>query len=83
MNDGLRYPWQQTLLDAFTASPADLPAKISIAERAIGARLKDNAADPAEMTALRDALTALRVLIAETTLQTKRANPRDQKKDIA
>ena len=34
------YSWQQTLLDAFLASPEELAGKINIAERAIMTRLK-------------------------------------------
>lgn len=60
----LKYPWQQTVLDAFMEfQPECLPAKINAAEQAILARLSDPApADPDERIALQDALRSLRVL---------------------
>jgi hypothetical protein len=60
------YSWQQTLLDAFLSSPADLAGKINIAERAIMTRLKGpEKISPAEHLALDDALRSLKVLIAD------------------
>lgn len=64
--DHFEYSWQETVVDAFLASPAELAAKINIAERAITARLKDaEKITPAEHLALEDALRSLRVLIAD------------------
>ena len=64
--DHIKYPWQQTVVDAFLAKPAELGAKINMAELAILARLKQiHSVDFAERIALEDALRALRVLIAE------------------
>lgn len=65
--DGLKYPWQEVVRDAF-ASPIDsLPAKINIAERTIAALLiYRNQIDDAEHRALKEALRALRKLISET-----------------
>ena len=65
------YSWQQTLLDAFLASPAELAGKINIAERAIMTRLKgpEKKISPAEHLALEDALRSLKVLIADLKSQ--------------
>ncbi len=68
--DHMEYPWQQTVVDAFLAPPAELGAKINIAERAITARLKGpEKISPAEHLALEDALRSLRVLIADLKAQ--------------
>jgi hypothetical protein len=68
--DHIQYPWQQTVVDAFLASPAELAGKIYIAERAIMARLKaPEKISPAEYLALEDALRTLRVLIADLKSQ--------------
>ena len=63
----LKYPWQQTVLDAFMEFRREyLPAKINAAERAISARLCDpTPVDAEERTALQDALKSLRVLLSE------------------
>jgi hypothetical protein len=62
----IKYPWQQAVLDAFLASPADLADKIYIAERAIMARLKaPEKISAAEHLALEDALRSLKMLIAD------------------
>jgi hypothetical protein len=83
MSKGTKYPWQQLLLDAFTASSEALRSKIDIAERAIAARLRDQPQpDADERQALTDALNALCVLIAE--INPKSARPEEnKKKDIA
>jgi len=66
----IEYPWQQTVVDAFLASPADLAGKIYVAERAIMARLKaPEKISPAEHSALEDALRSLRILVADLKSQ--------------
>lgn len=66
MDEQLKYPWQHAVVDAFLSLPRDLPTKISIAERAILARLKEShSLDLAEKVALDDALRALQVLNSE------------------
>jgi len=79
--DGLRYPWQEVVRDAF-ASPADsLPAKINIAERTIAVLLiHRNQIDKPERLALKQALRALRKLISETQPSEQ---SRDKKKGVA
>ena len=68
--DHFEYSWQQTLLDAFLASPAELAGKINIAERAIMTRLKGpEKISPAEYLALDDALRSLKVLMADLKSQ--------------
>ena len=69
MDGGLKYAWQEVVLDAFLASPSDLITKINVAERTISARIGESEIDFAERMALDDALRMLRVLISETTLQ--------------
>lgn len=65
MDDPIKYPWQQAVLDAFMSAPRDLATKINIAERGISARLaQPDAMDLAERIALKDALRALKVLIS-------------------
>jgi hypothetical protein len=66
VDKNLKYEWQQTVLDAFTTSVDSLPQKISIAERAIAARLKaPQQPDAYERIAINDALRALQVLQRE------------------
>jgi hypothetical protein len=68
--DHFEYSWQQTLLDAFLASPAELAGKINIAERAIMTRLKGpEKISTAEHLAMEDALRSLKVLIADLKSQ--------------
>ncbi len=68
--DQFEYFWQEAVLDAFLAMPADLAGKINIAERAIMARLKGpEKISPAEYLALEDALRSLRVLMADLKSQ--------------
>lgn len=63
----LKYPWQQTVSDAFEASPESLPAKINAAERAIAARLTDPKQPVAfERMAVAEALRSLKKLVKET-----------------
>jgi hypothetical protein len=66
----LKYPWQQSVLDAFMEfQPENLPAKIAAAKQAISARLSDpTLANDDERTALQDALNSLRVLVSATNL---------------
>lgn len=67
MSDGIKYPWQQHVLEAFVALSQSLPTKISVAERAIAVRLKERPEPgPEERLALNDALRALEILIDET-----------------
>jgi hypothetical protein len=81
MSDGVNYSWQQYVVDAFIALPESLPAKISIAERAISARFRDPVPpDLEESLALQDALRALGVLIEETGKPGRREEP---EQDIA
>ena len=55
-SDGIKYPWQQYVLEAFVASPESLPAKINVAERAIAVRLTERLEPgPEERLALNDA----------------------------
>ena len=64
--DHIEYSWQQTVLDAFLARPAELAGKLYLAKRAITARLKaPERIGPAEHLALEDALRSLKVLIAD------------------
>ena len=87
MNAELNYPWQQGVVEAFLAPPHELPAKVSIAERAISARLNEShELDFPEEMALEDALRMLKVLISETKAQLaedQRAEYRDQRAAIA
>jgi hypothetical protein len=60
-----KYPWQYAVIDAFKSPLDSLPGKIKVAEKAIAARLTDaNHADIEEQLALKDALQALRDLLA-------------------
>jgi hypothetical protein len=80
MSDATKYPWQQSVLDAFLAPADALPAKIDIAERTIAARLTDpQQPDLPEQIALNDALRVLRVLLAET--KPKPAQPQGRKRE--
>jgi hypothetical protein len=83
MSNEIKYPWQQTVVDAFLALPDSLPAKINIAERAIAARLMDSQqADLDERIALKDALRALQVLCAELRPESSHTNER-KREDVA
>lgn len=64
-NSAMRYGWQQPVADAFAAPRDELPGKINAAEKVIARRLADEI-EPEELTALREALLALRHLISET-----------------
>lgn len=77
------FPWQQKVVDADLAPPDALPIKINIAERAIAARLNDPNLGRYERVALRDGLSALRVLIAECKSEPARTTDENKKKDIA
>lgn len=73
MDDPMQYPWQQVIVDAFVADPADAPVKIIIAERTILDRLKQWAQmDSSEQIAILDGQRALRVLISETKAESRR-----------
>ena len=66
----IKYPWQQAVLDAFLASPAELAGKIYTAERAIMTRLKaPKKISAEEHLALEDALRSLKMLIADLKSQ--------------
>jgi hypothetical protein len=72
MDDRIKYPWQQAVVDAFLAAPEDLPAKISIAERGISAHLRESDdLELEERIALKDALRTLGVLISESSLASR------------
>ena len=80
-NDHIQYSWQQTVVDASLASPADLPGKIGIAVRTIMGRLKaPENINPAEHLALEDALRSLRVLIADLKSQGNTESEGDEEK---
>jgi hypothetical protein len=66
MDYGLKYPWQEVVVAAFIAAPADLGIKIKEAERTITARISEPQLDFSERMALDDALRMLRVLMSET-----------------
>ena len=69
MDYGLKYPWQEVVVEAFIAASADLGIKIKEAERTITARISEPQIDFSERMALDDALRMLRVLISETKAQ--------------
>lgn len=82
-NDHLEYPWQQTVLDAFQARPAELAAKIQIAEQAILARLKNrDKIPPVEYLALDDALRSLRVLMKDVRSERNGSSDGNGKKSL-
>lgn len=64
-NSTMRYGWQQRVADAFAAPRGELPGKINTAEKVIAGRLADEI-EPEELTALKEALLALRQLVSET-----------------
>jgi hypothetical protein len=66
MDYGLKYPWQEVVVEAFIAASADLGIKIKEAERTISARMSEPQIDSSERMALDDALRMLRVLMTET-----------------
>jgi hypothetical protein len=62
MNEG-RYSWEPAVLNAFTAAPETVAAKIESAKQAIADRLKDQTApDASETSTLMYALEALDTL---------------------
>lgn len=82
MDQELKYPWQEAVLDAFMAPPGSVLRTIAIAQTAISARMKAlESSDREEQVALHDALRALRVLVRETEV-TELAEPKKQE-DIA
>lgn len=60
----LRYPWQQTVLEALVEYPP-VPDKIEAAEGAISSRLCEKPTEAQELLALRDAVFALRIVFPE------------------
>jgi hypothetical protein len=63
----LKYPWQQTILDALDASAESLPLKIKEAQKVIEARQQDqNQPDLFERMAINGALQSLKPLIEQT-----------------
>lgn len=73
----IKYPWQQFVVDAFLEFRRErLEGRVNMAERAICQRLSEEL-DLEEQLALRDALSALQVLIPQ------KAREEDQKKNIA
>lgn len=84
MENSPRYPWRQTVLEAYLSSREELPAKISAAEKAIAARLREtDQADLEERIALNDGLRALQILMNEVQPHSARAPSQDGKKDTA
>ena len=69
MDCGLKYAWQEVVVEAFLAPPSDLSIKINEAERAISDRVRESEIDFSERMALDDALRMLRVLTSEARLQ--------------
>ncbi len=70
MGDGVIYLWQNPVVDVFFAAPESLPSKIAVAKEPIATRLTNvPEPDEDERQALRDALRALRVLMAEACVQ--------------
>ena len=62
-DSSIKYPWQQTLLDAFMErDPDQLREKIASAEKIISERIIAPPRDPDEQIALEDGLRALRTL---------------------
>jgi hypothetical protein len=60
-----RYSWEPAVLNAFTATPETVAAKIESAKQAVADRLKDqNPPDSSETAALMYALEALDTLSA-------------------
>lgn len=79
MDEQLKYPRQQTILDAFLSPPEETIAKINIAERAIRSRLKDlRKMDGFERTAVQDAQRMLRVLTFEVESKAAEANAQEE-----
>jgi hypothetical protein len=67
VSDEIKYRWQQSVLDAFLAPRDSLATKVNMAEKVVAARLTDpQQPDLDERIALKDALRALQVLLAET-----------------
>ncbi len=73
MSEG-RYSWEPAVLNAFTATPETVAAKIGTAKQAIADRIKDQSPpDASETAALMyalealDTLSALRLLIDPTS----------------
>jgi hypothetical protein len=64
MSEG-RYSWETAVLNAFTATPETVAAKIELAKQAIAKRLQDqHPPDASETSALMYALKALDTLSA-------------------
>lgn len=62
MDSNPKYPWQQSVVDALTEmNPDHLAQKVATAEEVIAARLCDSP-DSLEQRALRNALTAIKML---------------------
>lgn len=76
----LKYPWQQLVVDAFLEPhPENLPRKISVAERAISARLLERSRfEVDERIALGEALLALHRLLSDLTDQDREAVSSEQ-----
>ena len=67
MDQELKYPWQEAVLNAFMAPPGSLVRTIAVAQAAISVRLTAlTSTNHEEQLALYDALRALRVLVEET-----------------
>jgi len=80
MDCGLKYAWQEVVVEAFLAPPSDLTVKINEAEQTISARIRESEIDFAERMALDDALRMLRVLTSEARLQQVEYNQGEEQK---
>lgn len=80
-----RYSWEPAVLNAFTATPETVAARIESAKQAIAERLKDHKPpDASETSALMyaleslDTLSALRLLIDSTSKGSTSNDPTSQ-----
>jgi len=77
MDTALKYPWQQTIVDAFLElAPERLPQKLEAAERAIRERLyTPQQPDERERLALNDALHLLHVIFPDWRAVNSQTSP--------
>ena len=71
----VNYPWQHSVLDAFTASRNDLRAKIKVAERTVACRIQDPELDGDERIALGNSRCLLLVLSTAATPEGSKISP--------
>jgi hypothetical protein len=73
-NPNLNYSWQQVVFDALIEfHPEHISKKLTAAETAISERLLQRNLDTEEVLALRDALSALKVVYSEARLKVESA----------